>query len=216
MEALQGIVELSLKGGPLMVPLALVALAALVLIIERFLYLRANRINCEQFHFELRTALKEGDLQRAIALAARTSGMVGRVVEEGLRRVREGADNIETATEKAIHNEMVHIDRSRGWLVNLSQVAPLLGILGTVQGMITCFMRIEQSGASDPKMLAGGIYMALITTVAGLVIAVPVTLAQEFFRGQINRILHGLDLCLIEVQEWLDKTRGSKSTHGQA
>jgi biopolymer transport protein ExbB len=215
MDGLKAIVDLSLKGGPMMVPLALVALAAIVLLIERLLYLRANRLDGDRFHFELRTALKEGDLPKAIALAARARGMVGRVIEEGLLRVQDGENDIETATEKVIHNEMSQIERSRGWLVNLSQVAPLLGILGTVHGMVICFMRIEQSGASDPKMLAGGIYMALITTVAGLSIAVPVTVAQEFIRNQTNRILHSVDLCLIEVKEWIVKTRGSKAIDGQ-
>jgi len=215
-DALKLMVDLSLKGGPLMVPLALVALVSVVLIIERFLYLRANRIDGDKFHFELKSALKEGDLNKAIVLAARTRGVVGRVVEEGLLRVQDGETNVETATEKVIHNEMSQMERSRGWLVNLGQVAPLLGILGTVQGMILCFMRIEQAGAADPKMLAGGIYMALETTVAGLVIAVPVTIAQEYFRNQTNNILHYLDLCLIEVREWMDKTRRSQKTHGQA
>jgi biopolymer transport protein ExbB len=216
MNALKLMVDLSLKGGPLMVPLALVALAALVLIIERFLYLRANRIDGDRFHFDLKSALKDGDLDKAIVLAARTRGVVGRVVEEGLLRVKDGERNVEAATEKVIHNEMSQMERSRGWLVNLGQVAPLLGILGTVQGMIACFMRIEQSGATDPKMLAGGIYMALVTTVAGLVIAVPVTVAQEYFRNQTNHILHYLDLCLIEVREWMDRTAGTKEPHGQA
>ncbi|NQU11529.1 MotA/TolQ/ExbB proton channel family protein [bacterium] len=216
MDTLKTIVDLSMRGGPLMVPLALVALAALALVIERFLYLRANRIDGDRFHFELKTALKDGDLPKAIVLAARTRGVVGRVVEEGLLRVQDGETDVEAATEKVIHNEMSQVERSRGWLVNLAQVAPLLGILGTVQGMVLCFMRIEQSGATDPKMLAGGIYVALITTVAGLAIAVPVTVAQEYFRNQTNQILHYLDLCLLEVREWMGHRRGSASHHGQA
>lgn len=216
METLKLIVDLSLQGGPLMVPLALCALAAIVLIIERFLYLKANRVDGDKFHFELKSALKEGDLSRAIALAARTHGVVGRVVEEGLLRIQDGETNIEAATEKVIHNEMSQIERSRGWLVNLAQVAPLLGILGTVQGMIACFMKIEQSGATDPKLLAGGIYIALITTVAGLVVAVPVTVAQEYFRNQTNKILHTLDLCLIEIREWMEKKSKGGIRNGQA
>lgn len=215
MDALKLMLDLSLKGGPLMIPLALVALVAIALIIERFLYLRANRIDGDRFHFELKSALKEGDLNKAIVLCARTRGVVGRVMEEGLLRVQDGERDMEAATEKAIHNEMSQIERSRGWLVNLAQVAPLLGILGTVQGMVVCFMKIEQSGATDPKLLAGGIYMALITTVAGLVIAAPLTIAQEYFRSATNRILHTLDLCLIEVREWMERKKGDEKNYGQ-
>lgn len=205
MEVLKTIVDLAFKGGPFMIPLAVVAIAAIILLIERLIFLSQNRIDGDRFHFELRASLRENDLNKAIALAARTKGMIGRVIEEGLLRIQAGERNVEAATEKVIHNEMSHMEKSRGWLINFSQIAPLLGILGTVQGMIVAFMNIERTGSNDPKVLAAGIYMALITTVAGLVIAVPVTLAQEYIRTETNRVLHYLDLYLIEIREWLDR-----------
>lgn len=210
MDVLKLCVDLCLKGGFFMIPLGLVAIAAVVMIVERLIYLRQNRIDGDRFHFELRSALKDNDLNKAIALAARTKGMVGRVIEEGLLHIQAGETDVAVATEKVIHSEMAPMEKSRGWLVNFSQIAPLLGILGTVQGMIVAFMKIEQSGATDPKMLAGGIYMALITTVAGLVIAVPVTVAQEYIRTETNKILHYLDLYLIEIREWVERRSAAK------
>ena len=210
MDVLKLCLDLCLKGGFFMIPLALVAIASVVMIVERLIYLRQNRIDGDRFHFELRSTLKDNDLNKAIALAARTQGMVGRVIEEGLLRIQAGETDVAVATEKVIHGEMAPMEKSRGWLVNFSQIAPLLGILGTVQGMIVAFMKIEQSGATDPKMLAGGIYMALITTVAGLVIAVPVTVAQEYIRTESNKILHSLDLYLIEIREWTEHRSGAK------
>jgi biopolymer transport protein ExbB len=207
MDFLKLCVDLSLKGGFFMIPLALVAIAALVMIVERLLYLRQNRIDGDRFHFELRSALKDNDLNKAIALAARTKGVVGRVIEEGLLRIQAGETDVAAATEKVIHSEMSPMEKSRGWLVNFAQVAPLLGILGTVQGMVVVFMKIEQVGSADPKVLAGGIYIALITTVAGLVIALPVTVAQEYIRTETNKILHGLDLYLIEIREWVERRK---------
>jgi biopolymer transport protein ExbB len=199
-----------LKGGFFMIPIAVCAVVGIVLIIERLLFLRENRIQGDRLHFELQTALKEDDLDRAVVLAAKTKGIVGRVLEEGLRRVQAGETDIDAATEKIIHSEMAQMEKSRDWLVTISAITPLLGILGTVQGMIVAFMKIEETGSTDPKLLAGGIYIALITTVAGLCVAIPTTVAHDYVRKQTNKILHAMDLYLLEVREWLDKRKKSE------
>ncbi|OGV59621.1 MAG: hypothetical protein A2498_04405 [Lentisphaerae bacterium RIFOXYC12_FULL_60_16] len=201
---LQVFVDLCIKGGIFMVPLALVGLAAIVLTIERFIFLHQNRVDWDHLHFELRSAIKDRDLERAVVLAARTKGMVGRVLAEGLVKIQEGHTDIVAATEKIIHSEMRGMEKSRGWLLTLAQVAPLIGILGTVYGLVVSFMAIEQSASTDPRILAGGIYQALITTVAGLVIAIPIILVQEHVRRETNRILHYLDLFLMEIRDGLE------------
>lgn len=203
MEWLKTGVDLCFKGGIFMIPLAAVALAALVLIIERFIYLWENRIDADKFHYELKTALKENKLDQAIVLAARTKGFIGKVIEEGLLRIKAGETDVESATEKIILTEMMSMEKSRGWLVNMYQVAPLLGILGTVWGLVVAFMAIEQTASTDPRLLASGIYQALITTVAGLLIAIPVLILLEHIRKRTNRILSLLDLYLAEIKDWL-------------
>lgn len=204
MQTLQMTVDMFFKGGFFMWPLLLCAIGGIVLIIERMLFLRENRFDRDQFYFELKTALKEGNLDKATVLAAKTPGIVGRVLQECLLRIAAGERDVEAATEKEILSEMSSVERSRGWLATVIQVAPLLGLIGTVQGMIMCFMTIEQTATADPRVLANGIYTALITTFAGLLIAIPVSLAQEHIRKQTNNILHHMDLCLIEIREWLD------------
>lgn len=198
-------VELFNDGGIFMWPLLGLAIIGIILIIERLLYLRENRINWDRFHFELKGALKENNLERAIVLAAKTKGVIGRVMEECLLKIQAGETDIESATEKIILDEMSSMEKSRGWIATIIQISPLLGIIGTVQGMIACFMTIETSATTDPKLLASGIYMALITTFAGLVVTIPAAIAQEYFRKEINKILHFMDLYLIEVREWQDK-----------
>lgn len=199
--------EVSVKGGIFMIPLVIAGIAAIILVIERLLFLRENRISGDRLQFELQTALKEDDLDKAIVLAAKTPGVVGRVLEEGLRRVQTGETDIATATEKIIHSEMIQMERSRDWLITISTIAPLLGILGSVYGMIVAFNRIEESGGTDPKLLAGGISIALITTVTGLIIAIPTTVAHDYVRKQTNNILHAMDLYLLEIGEWLGKKK---------
>lgn len=203
MNWLSAFVDICVKGGVFMIPLALVALAGIVLMIERLLYLRENRVDGDRFHYELKTALKDDDLDQAVVLAAKTPGIVGKVLQEGLLRVKAGETDVAAATEKAILGEMMAVQRSRGWIVNLSQVAPLLGILGTVWGLVVAFMAIERSASTDPKILAGGIYQALITTVAGLIIAIPLIIFQEHLRKETNRILAFLDLYLAEIKDWV-------------
>lgn len=201
--------DICIKGGFFMIPLFMVALIGLVLMIERLLYLRENRIDGDKFHFELKTALKENALDEAIVLAARTRGIVGKVIQEGLLRVKSGETDIELATEKVILAEMMSVQRSRGWIINMSQVAPLLGILGTVWGLVVAFMAIERTASTDPRILASGIYQALITTVAGLIIAIPLIVFQEHLRKETNRILSFLDLYLAEIKEWLARRQAA-------
>jgi biopolymer transport protein ExbB len=196
-------IEICIKGGLFMIPLVIVALTGIVLMIERLLYLRENKIDGDKFHFELKTALKENAIDEAIVLAARTNGMVGKVLQEGLLRIKAGETDVVTATEKIILTEMMSVQRSRGWIINMSQIAPLLGILGTVWGLVVSFMAIERTASTDPRILAGGIYQALITTVAGLIIAIPLIIFQEHLRKETNRTLAFLDLYLAEIKEWL-------------
>lgn len=207
-------IDMCVKGGVFMIPLGVVALIAIALFIERLIYLRRNKINGDKFHFELRSALKDNTLDQAIVLAARTKGMIGRVIGEGLQRIKDGESDIEAATEKVILSEMVSIEKSRGWLVNMSQIAPLLGILGTVWGLVVAFIAIERTAATDPRNLASGIYQALITTVAGLLIAIPVLIALEYIRKETNQILHLLDIYLAEIKEWLGRRGRAVSNHG--
>jgi biopolymer transport protein ExbB len=140
--------------------------------------------------------------------------MIGRVIGEGLQRIKDGESDIEAATEKVILSEMVSIEKSRGWLVNMSQIAPLLGILGTVWGLVVAFIAIERTAATDPRSLANGIYQALITTVAGLLITIPVMIALEYIRKETNQILHLLDIYLAEIKEWLGRRGRAVNNHG--
>lgn len=205
METIQKLIQLGIAGGVFMIPLVIVAVVTLALVIERLLFLRENTLDWDRFHFELKSALKDNDLERGIVLAARTKGIVGRVMQECLLRVQAGQTDVERATEKEVLSEMASLERSRGWLNTMIQIAPLLGLLGTVQGMIMIFMTIEQSATMDPRMFAGGIYTKLVTTFTGLMIAVPAYVAQEHIRRRVNIMLHHLDLYLLEVRDWTER-----------
>lgn len=209
-------VDMCIKGGIFMIPLGIIALVTIALVIERLLFLRENRIDGDRFQFELRTALKESNLDLAIVLAARTKGVIGRIIEECLLRLKAGETDVDDATEKVILSEMTAMEKSRGWLVVFYQIAPLIGILGTIWGLIIAFMVIEQSATTDPHLLAGGIYQALITTVAGLVIAIPILLFVEYLRKCTNYILSLLDIYLAEIRDWVRQRAKTEVSRGEA
>ncbi len=211
MSWIQTVFEICIKGGIFMIPLFAVAMVGIVLTIERCMYLYESRIDSDQFHFDLKIALKENAIDQAIALTARTKGVIGRVLQEGFLRIKAGETDIGTATEKVILAEMMVMEKSRGWIVNMSQIAPLIGILGTVWGLVIAFMTIERTASTDPRLLAGGIYQALTTTVGGLMIAIPLIIFQEHLRKQSNHILALLDLYLVEIKEWLAQNKRGES-----
>lgn len=207
METLKFVVDLYFKGGVFMHLLLALAVVTIVLIVERMMYLRENTLDWDKFQFELRSALKNDDLGKAIAISARTKGLVGRVMQECLLKVQAGERSIEEATDKEILVEMASMEKSRGWIATMIRIAPWMGLTGTVIGMMQCFMQIEQSGTADPRLLANGIYTKLITTFAGLAIAITASVAHEYIRKECNKILHHLDLYLFEVRDWLKTQR---------
>ncbi len=202
MNGIASAIEFCIKGGFFMIPLGIIALVTIALVIERLLFLRENRIDSDRFQYELRAALSEDNIEKATILAARTKGIIGRVIEECLLRIKDGEADVDDATEKVILTEMIAMERSRGWLIAFYQIAPLVGILGTIWGLIEAFMVIERSATTDAHLLAGGVYQALITTVAGLVIAIPILIFVEYLRKRSNIILSLLDIYLAEIRDW--------------
>ena len=118
METLKFLVDMYFRGGFFMHLLLFVGLISIAMVIERLIYLRENRLDWDRFQFELKSALKSDDLGKAIAVSARTKGLVGRVMQECLLKVQAGETDIADATEKEILTEMTSMERSRGWLSN--------------------------------------------------------------------------------------------------
>jgi biopolymer transport protein ExbB len=176
-------------GGPLMVPLALVAALALLLAAERAwtLYGRNGRF-AARGEAVLERALAD-DLEAARALVWRSTGIVPRVLEACLAQLPRGQAAVEDAVEETLLRETPRLERFMNGLAVLAGVAPLLGLLGTVTGIIHTFGVIREVGNANPELMAGGISEALITTEAGLIIAVPILLLHGLFRGRLERLI---------------------------
>ncbi len=182
-------VDLFIKGGNFMYPLLVMLFFGVVVIIERFYTLFKAHINAKEFMVELQDALKQNGPEGAAELCSNTRGPVATVLHAGLLRLDRGIENVEKSIEESGAIEMAFLERGLVWLSTVANLAPLVGFLGTVSGMIRAFNDIAAAGDVDPSVVAGGISEALITTASGLVVAIPVQAAYNFFLSKIDKII---------------------------
>ena len=182
-------VDLFIKGGNFMYPLLVMLFFGVVVMIERFYTLFKAHINAKEFMVELQDALKQNGPEGAAELCSNTRGPVATVLHAGLLRLERGIENVEKSIEESGAIEMAFLERGLVWLSTVANLAPLVGFLGTVSGMIRAFNDIAAAGDVDPSVVAGGISEALITTASGLVVAIPVQAAYNFFLSKIDKII---------------------------
>jgi len=177
------------SGGLLVVPILLVGMVALILTIERLVFLGKVRQNTDALMTRVTRLVEQNNVEGAVkATAAHRSRPTGRVLMAGLRHRGDSKEVIESALSEAMLRETPRLERFLGALKVCAAVAPLLGLLGTVTGMINTFQVITTHGTGDPRLMAGGISEAMVTTQVGLVVAIPV-MAVAAFLGRRARNL---------------------------
>jgi biopolymer transport protein ExbB len=176
-------------GGIIMVPLLAVAGFGVLLAMERFvcLYLANGQAGRSVAH--ILSAARQDDVKTAESHAQRARGAVARTLRACLDRRPHGQHAMEDAIQEQLLHETPRLQRFLGGIAILAAIAPLLGLLGTVTGIIETFGVIRAFGQTDPGLMAGGISQALVTTAAGLIIAIPLLLAHAVLRGRVNRII---------------------------
>jgi len=189
------LIEIFKSGGPVMWPLAACSLVALAIIIERALNLRVSRV-LNPGVVERVTGLAEGGrLDRAIDACRQHPGIYTNIVMAGLEVAARGDNESvsKEAVEDAGRHETARLNRYLGSLGTIVGISPLLGLFGTVMGMIEVFQTIAEAGAGQAAQLAGGISQALITTATGLAIAIPSLVALNFFQEKAQGIITDLE-----------------------
>jgi biopolymer transport protein ExbB len=184
-----GLVELFIKGGTFMWPLLGTSIIGLAVIIERFVTLSRARTDVRKLMKRVLDALHSKGVDAAAAECERTRGPIAAILHAGLKRAERGTEAVETAIETAGTIETSFLERGLIWLATLATISPLLGFLGTVSGMIRAFNAIAEAEQVNAKLVASGISEALITTAAGLVIAIPMQAFHNFFVSQIDRFI---------------------------
>ncbi|MBI4410754.1 MAG: MotA/TolQ/ExbB proton channel family protein [Gemmatimonadetes bacterium] len=186
------LLQLFADGGVFMYPLVLCSLVALGVIIAKGYALWAAHRHSRTVLTQIESLWKQRRLEAALELAETTPGPVAAILTAGLRRVQEArtaGKDIEKAIKTTGVIELGFLERGLVVLATVSNVAPLLGFLGTVAGMISAFGAIAAAGQVEASLVASGIKVALITTAAGLIIAVPVNVAYNYFVTRIDRLI---------------------------
>ena len=179
-------------GGFMMYPLVLCSLIAVGVIIAKAWTLWLAHRGTSNVIEDVERATLSGDLETALQIARDTPGPASAILLAGLRRIHEktlAKGELESAVATTGTIELAFLERGLVILATVANVAPLMGFLGTVAGMILAFGAIEAAGDVDPTLVAGGIKVALLTTAAGLTIAVPVNIAYNFFVTRIDTLI---------------------------
>ncbi len=185
---LESLYQMLIDGGPLMIPIAICSVIALAFMVERLTNLRASTIGSRRFASDLTTILDKEGADTAIQLCESSKTPLSRILHASISRRDEPFLEMEKVVEDTGTREVQRLSAGLRPLVVVAMIAPLLGLLGTVWGMIGAFTNIAvQDGLGKPEMLAGGISQALITTAAGLAVAIPTQAAYYYFRSRIDR-----------------------------
>ncbi len=185
--------DLFIAGGNFMWPLLLALIIGLAVTVERFITFSKAKLNVAKFLEQLGGYIVKGDLSGAESLCDRTRGPVSAILRAGLMRRDKGLVDVEKAIESAGSIEMAHLEKGLVVLATVSSVAPMIGFLGTVSGMIRAFGEIAAAKNVDASLVAGGIQEALITTATGLVVAIPIQMANNFFISKVGRFITDME-----------------------
>lgn len=194
-------VDYFVRGGVFMWPILFFLILGLMFSLERLWTLTRSSVNARKFMANLRKALEDGGVAKATEICAHTRGPLANVIHAGLLRVERGIEQVEKAIITAGTVEMAFLEKNLVWLATVIAVAPMLGFLGTVSGMIRAFDAIAKANDISPSLVAGGIAEALLTTLFGLVVAIIIQFFHNLFVSRIDKIVADMEE---STQEFVD------------
>ncbi len=191
--------ELFIKGGPLMWPLlACSVLALAIFFVKLFWFARQRREGRELFK-EVMTLAQEKRFEEAIVVCRQSSSPLAQVFLAALRQAGRSREHVKTVAGEVAGQQSVAFERYLGLLSTIGTISPLLGLLGTVVGMIEAFNVIATVGVGTPQTLGGGISQALITTATGMAVAIPIILAHRFLLGQMKNLVVAMEEYILRI-----------------
>lgn len=203
--------ELIKSGGPIMVVLGILSVLALAMIVTFFITLRSRRESWQHFIVQARSLIQEGEVDACEQLCEQKDEMLSRVLRAGLQVAGQDRYVVVEAMQSEGTRLAAALAQRVGYLSNIATLAPMLGILGTVLGMIRAFNSIAfQPGIAKPIVLAGGVSMALVTTASGLIVAIPIMAFYFYFRGRVQKVVAAVESASAEFVEPLTRTGGAK------
>lgn len=200
-----------IKGGPLMFLILLCSIIAFAVALERLWYLHKAKINTEEFMRDIAEVLKRNKIMGAIDKCNVMPGPVARILKAGILKYDRSRAEIKEAIEDAGIHEVPRLEKNLSVLATIAHISPLLGLLGTVTGMVRAFQVIEQKAGAltsvNPGDLAGGIWEALITTVGGLAVAIPTYVVYNFLVTKVDGFVLEMEKSATDIVDILGTKR---------
>ncbi len=198
--------DLAVQGGFMMIPIFALSVIAIYFFFERLMIINKANQNPDQFMSRVKELVLKGDISGAKLLCAQQDSPVGRMIQKGLSRIGNPLKNIEASIENVGKLEIFKLEKNLSSIATIAGAAPMMGFLGTVIGMVEAFIAIAQEeGSVSPKLLSSGIYTAMITTVAGLVVGILAYLAYNFLVTRVQKVIHKMEYTSIEFIDLLQE-----------
>ncbi len=199
--------QLFLAGGPVMWPILLCSVFALAIILEKFWHLHKIRIDTQEFLSNILNKMKHHHTKEALEICDNTKSPISIILKAGILKYDRPRIQIKETMEDAALYEVPRLEKNLSALATIAHISPLLGLLGTVTGMVRCFQAIQTKATSfhpvSPGDLAGGIWEALLTTVAGLIVAIPTFVAYNYLVSRINSFILEMEKASTEFVNFL-------------
>ncbi len=188
------LLDILVQGGWIMIPIGLLSLLTIYLIVERLITVQRAKIDPRQIMDRVRDYVEAGDIRGALAYCEAQDKPITRILRRGLERLGRPIAEIRDAVEAAGKYEAFELEKRMDILASIAGIAPMLGFLGTVTGMIEAFQQIQNlQGNVNPSVLAGGIWEALLTTAFGLVVGILALFGHNFLLTRINRLVNDME-----------------------
>lgn len=199
-------IDLALKGGWIMIPLFLLSVVAIYIFAERYFAIRKASDSDTNFMNRIREYIHEDKIDSALALCRSKSTPVARMIEKGIQRIGRPLSDVNTAIENVGNLEVSKLEASLPFLATISGGAPMIGFLGTVIGMIQAFYDMSMAGNNiDVSLLSNGIYTAMVTTVAGLIVGVFAYFGYNFLVARVEKVVFDLEAKTTEFMDLLNE-----------
>lgn len=198
--------KLIIDGGYIMIPLALLLLLVIYVFTERFIVINRAAKEDRTFMDRIREYVHEGDIESAQNLCKKSDTPYSRLIAKGLSRIGRPMNDVLVAIENTGNIEIANLGKGFPWLSTTAAGAPMLGFLGTVIGMITAFFNLANAGTSaNISVLSNGIYQALVTTVAGLIVGIIALFAYNYLVARVNRVMNSMEAKTMEFMDLLNE-----------
>lgn len=205
--ATESLWDLTLAGGWLMIPLALLLVVSIYIFFERvFAINHVGKEDNKAFMQQIRDHIHAGRIEEAQKLCQATNSPYGRMIAKGVARIGRPMNDVLVDVENVGNMEVANLEKGFSWLATTAAGAPMIGFLGTVTGMVQAFMALAKAGTSaNVTILSQGIYEALVTTVAGLIVGIVAMFAYNYLTSRVSKVMNKLERSTMEFMDLLNE-----------